>query len=215
VRAASTPLPPVDPRALALAEQLAEEAVAEPFRPLPRWVQNCSVAVSVVATLLALVFRVVGGDPAWIFQLVCFVGCIVVLVAGWIVGLRRGWFRAWSSPVAKPLGRRTTRRVGSAAVGRAAVPDGLDLVVLGTARQTVRLAQWQTFALPAFVLLEAGNAVVSDGVFGPWTWGFVVLAALVTGLLVWTVQHERAADAVFRAGRGDQRFQSVQPAQPS
>ncbi|SBN61575.1 hypothetical protein GA0004736_0462 [Curtobacterium sp. 9128] len=213
--ATSTPLPPVDPRALALAEQLAEEAVAEPFRPLPRWVQNCSVAVSVVATLLALVFRVVGGDPAWIFQLVCFVGCIVAFVAGWIVGLRRGWFRAWSSPVAKPLGRQTTRRVGRAAVGRAAVPDGLDLVVLGMARQTVRLAQWQTFALPAFVLLEAGNAVVSDGVFGPWTWGFVVLAALVTALLVWTVRRERAADEVFLAGRVDQRFQSVQPAQPS
>ncbi|WP_420365825.1 hypothetical protein AAEP80_02495 [Curtobacterium sp. L3-7] len=201
----------LDPRALALAEQLAEEAVAEPFRPLPRWVQNCSVAVSVLATLLALVFRVVGGDPAWIFQLVCFVGCIVVFVAGWIVGVRRGWFRAWSSPVAKPLGRRTTRRVGWAAVGRAAVPDGLDLVVLGTARQTVRLAQWQTFAFPGFVLLEAGNAVVSDGVFGPWTWGFVVLAALMTGLLVWTVQQERAADAVFRAGRVDQRVERVQP----
>lgn|GEM_PF-5028856 len=213
--ATSTPLPHVDPRALALAEQLAEEAIAEPFRPLPRWVQNCGIAVSVAVTLLALVFRVVGVDPAWIFQLVCFVGCIVVFVAGWIVGLRRGWFRAWSSPVAKPLGRRTTRRVGRAAVGRAAVPDGLDLVVLGTARQTVRLAQWQTFALPAFVLLEAGNAVVSDGVFGPWTWGFVVLAALVTALLVWTVRRERAADEVFLAGRVDQRFQSVQPAQPS
>lgn len=201
----------LDPRALALAEQLAEEAVAEPFRPLPRWVQNCGIAVSVVATLLALVFRVVGGDPAGIFQLVCAGLFLVLLVAGGIVGLRRGWFRAWSSPVAKPLGRRTTRRVGWAAVGRAAVPDGLDLVVLGTARQTVRLAQWQTFALPAFVLLEAGNAVVSDGVFGQWTWGFVVLAALMTGLLVWTVQQERAADAVFRAGRVDQRVERVQP----
>lgn len=140
--AARLPLAPVDPRALALAEQLAEESVAEPFRPLPR--------------------------------------C-------------------------------TARRVGSAAVGRGAVPDGLEVVVLGTAKQTVRLAQWQTFALPAFVLLEAGNAVVSDGVFGPWTWGFVVLAALMTGMLVWTVHRERAADAVFRAGRVDQRVERIQP----
>lgn len=202
---------PIDPRALALAEQLAEEAIAEPFRPLPRWVQHCGIAVSVAATLLAVVFHGIGGDAASTFQLVCSGLFLVLLVAGGIVGLRRGWFRAWPSPVAKPLGRRTARRVGSAAVGRAAVPDGLDLVVLGTARQAVRLAQWQTFALPAFVLLEAGNAVVSDGVFGPWTWGFVVLAALMTGLLVWTVQHERAADAVFRAGRVDQRVERVQP----
>lgn len=209
--AARLPLAPVDPRALALAEQLAEESVADPFRPLPRWVQNCGIAVSVAVTLLAVVLRIVGGDPAWIFQLVCFAGCIVVFVAGWIVSVRRGWFPAWSSSVAKPLGRRTARRVGSAAVGRVAVPDGLEVVVLGTAKQTVRLAQWQTFTLPAFVLLEAGNAVDSDGVFGPWTWGFVVLAALMTGMLVWTVHRERAADAVFRAGRVDQRVERVQP----
>ncbi|MFZ6991880.1 hypothetical protein ACO0E1_08285 [Curtobacterium sp. RRHDQ66] len=209
--AARLPLAPVDPRALALAEQLAEESVADPFRPLPRWAQNCFVAVSVVAMLLALAFRVVGGDAASTFQLVCSGLFMVLLVASWIVGLRRGWFRAWPSPVAKPLGRRTARRVGSAAVGRAAVPDSLDLVVLGTARQTVRLAQWQTFALPAFVLLEAGNGAVSDGLFGPWAWGFIVFAAVVTALLVWTVRRERAADAVFRAGRVDQRVERVQP----
>lgn len=209
--AARTPLLPVDPRALALAEQLAEQAIAEPFRPLSRWVQNCGIAVSVAATLLAVVFRGIGGDAASTFQLVCSGLFLVLLVAGWIVGLRRGWFRAWSSPVAKPLGRRTTRLVGSVAVGRAAVPDGLELVVLGTARQTVRLAQWQTFALPAFVLLEAGNGAISDGVFGQWTWGFIVFAAVVTALLVWTVRRERAADEVFLAGRVDQRVERVQP----
>lgn len=190
-----------DPRAVRLANELAARALAEPLRPVSRRVQDIAVAVSVAATVLAIVFRLIGGAAASVFWLACTGTYLVVFLVWFVMAVRRGWIDWWGSMVAKPLGRRMSRRVGAAAVGRASVPDGLDLVVLGTAHQTVRTGQWQVFLPTALVLLEAGTGAKDDGVLGAWTWLFTGFSALFTAVLVWTIRRERAAGEVLLAGR--------------